>query len=126
MIELQWLIDFPTAQEELHYISQFFEWLLNFICEQYKNDINIAGYIVADSRTEKPSSLIFCDDKTTQETQQNHKKLLEILQQPDEKYKGKYIACILSSEPLPVEKREDEEDDKDEKEKVKEKQNNPP
>ena len=41
----------------------------------------------------------------------SQKHLLELLQQPPNEYKEKYIACVYSEEPVCVEERKDEDEE---------------
>lgn len=85
------------------------------IFELDENDGGINGiFIIRDDET-IASALILCDTVKCQDY------LIKILQEPPEKYKGKYIACVRSKEPDPISEKNDSDesdettDEKDDK-----------
>lgn len=113
MIELSW--NFKEIDDTVKHniesylvILNFMSWMMNTIKnEEDLQGINFNGILTLLDTNYKFVTLLMCDHE-------NQKKLLNILQQPPEEYKEKYVACVLSEEPQPVqEKTEDDETDDD-------------
>ena len=99
MIELLWVDMNVTATQAMMCISDLIAWLVNTInLEKKYHEVTMNGYIVIrdvdDSK--KINTLLMCGEGF------GEKLLLELLQQPPGEFQGKYIARILSQEPLPV------------------------
>ena len=95
MIELLWQEKPFCDYKALLLVNNVLAWLAKTLAEHEEfHDIIINGYLVARDE-QKISTLILCDIET-------QKRLLQILQQPPEEYKEKYVPCILSHEPDPV------------------------
>lgn len=106
MIEVIWKDEKFTEREAMMYLSQLIAWLSNEITTKKEyEDLTISGYIIT---YEKSTVLIFPDKNT-----EKQKRILNILQQPPEEFKEKYIACIYSEEPKSVSERKETEVDED-------------
>lgn len=106
MIEVIWKDEKYNEREAMMYLSQLMAWLSNEITmkKEYE-DLTISGYIIT---YEKSTVLIFPDKNT-----EKQKRILNILQQPPEEFKEKYIACIYAEEPKVVNEKKDTEIDED-------------
>lgn len=106
MIEVIWKDEKYSEREAMMYLSQLMAWLSNEITmkKEYE-DLTISGYIIT---YEKSTVLIFPDKNT-----EKQKRILNILQQPPEEFKEKYIACIYAEEPKVVNEKKDTEIDED-------------
>ena len=107
MIEIVWLDDYDAMM----CASRLLAWLAALLAQkdEYHN-IEFNGYmIVKEKEKEKTgcSVLIICGDPISQ------KRILNILQQPPEEYKEKYIARIPCDEPNPVHEQTKEDSDQD-------------
>lgn len=95
MIELLWQGKDFCDFNAFVCVTGVLSWITQVLAENEENhDIELNGFLVAKSE-QKISTLILCDIDVQQ-------RLLKILQQPPEQYKGKYIPCILSQEPESV------------------------
>lgn len=107
MIEIVWLEEY----EVMMCASRMLAWLAATLAqkEEYHN-IEFNGYMVVkeeekENQKSKCSILIICGDPVSQ------KRILNILQQPPEEYKEKYIARIPCNEPDPVHEQTKEDSD---------------
>lgn len=65
--------------------------------EDYENGRFVQGFVIVHEKDKKRmNALIVCEDNDM------GKELLKILQQPEESYRGKYVACQASEEPVLV------------------------
>ena len=104
MIELQ-LAQFTTFHESVMLLCNVLHWVATIVNTKEENhDIYLQGFLTVFEKTQpKVSALLLCEGKS-------QKHLLELLQQPPNEYKGRYIACVYSEEPVCVEERKDEEE----------------
>lgn len=94
MIELSW-----KKNTTYIIISQFLEWLFNRISKFNEDEtinIDVNGFLLLKEKDGGYSALIMCPDIY------NDKKILNIVLQPPEEFKERYIACIPSEEPESV------------------------
>lgn len=108
MIEIIWKNEDIDEYVALQHATNLFSWLVTAIVNLNKEHVEIvlSGYMLVKDRENKCTGLIICGDPVSQ------RKVLNILQQPPEEYKNKYIACVPCNEPDPVH----EETEKDSKE----------
>ena len=97
MIELSWKQNkFEEGVDVLSYITNILAWLMETIAaEKGEHGVKITGYVVICDEFSFYHTLLMCKEE-------GQKRVLEILQQPPEEYKEKYVACILCEEPNPV------------------------
>ena len=108
MIEITWIDASTCEHETMMFMSNFIAWLCTTIAQDEKNRrIEYQGYMLVKEPSGKCSALILCGDMKSQT------KILGLLQQPPEQFRGRYIACVPCEEPTPV-KEESESDDKGE------------
>ena len=107
MIEIVWKDPLARDYDVIMCATSLLAWLTSTIAqnEEYHN-IEFNGYMLAQEKTVGCSMLIYCGYNP-----ENRRRLLNILQQPPEEYKGKYIAHTLSREPMPVEEQTDSNSD---------------
>lgn len=109
MIDLH-LIKSTSFNEDMMLVSSILNW---FIIELNTNpeyeEIQFRGYLVLYDETKQnnASALILCNGP-------DQKKIINLLQQPPDTYKEKYIACVVSEEPEPVAETRKSEDTEDE------------
>ena len=103
MIELI-LQDQCDYRKSMVLLTQIMGWLMRALEE--REDIVFEDMMVARDQPEHIMVLLLVDDSY-------NKKVMDILFQPPGEFKGKYVAVITSSEPLPVTNKEDETDDKE-------------
>lgn len=109
MIDLH-LIKSASFNEDMMLVSSILNW---FIIELNTNpeyeEIQFRGYLVLYDETKQnnASALILCNGP-------DQKKIINLLQQPPDTYKEKYIACVVSEEPEPVAETRKSEDTEDE------------
>ena len=97
MIELLWK---EVPKNHFEYITRLIAWLVSIVEERNKVEpLEISGYIVFRNHSNEICSLIIAEE-------QYQKKILNILQQPPDEYKEKYVACIPSKEPDPVNEKD--------------------
>ena len=97
MIELLWKNLSTNHSENLMCITNMLAWLVTTIHQDKEmHNIVLDGYFTILDKEGVFATLLICKGK------ENQKKLLNILQQPPNEYKEKYIACIHSEEPNPV------------------------
>lgn len=93
-----------NPQDEMLMLTNIVTWLLHELKNLYTTGqittcMYPSGYIlVYDEDLKRSDILLFCEGE-------NQKKMLEILQQPPESYKEKYIACVPSKEPDSVQEQ---------------------
>ena len=109
MIELSW----KKTCEEYDYdvlknITNLIAWLTTTLAIDEKNhDIILRGYItVVDEKSHEVDILLLCNGE-------HQTRILHLLQQPPEEYKGKYSPKMLSDEPNPVHEVRVEDDDEE-------------
>lgn len=94
------------VREKFLFLASFISWLTKAtqaVEDEEKLEIIMEGYIILRDEPEHIGVVIICKDH-------NNKKLLDILMQPPGEFKDKYIPCVSSEEPNPVqEKKENEE-----------------
>lgn len=106
MIELSWKEKADCEYVQLMSVSQLLAWLTTTLKEEKEHhSIKLNGYMVLCEENGTISILLISNGDS-------QKQLLKILQQPPNEYKEKYIACVLSEEPQPV--QEETEEDQDE------------
>lgn len=106
MIEIVWTEILPDY-EIMMCASRMLAWLATILAQkdEYHN-IEFNGYMVVKEKQRKGCSiLIICGDQISQ------KRILNILQQPPEEYKEKYIARIPCDEPNPIHEQTKEDSD---------------
>lgn len=102
MIEL--LVKDYEEMEAMMLLTNLIGWLVTHIAkDEDKKGIILNGFVILRDDRLELTGLIVCDGNS-------QKRIIEILQQPPEAYKGKYIARIISEEPVLV--KEESEDDK--------------
>ena len=107
MIELLWKDIYDKEFDPYTYVVELIAWLSTTIAEQAKNhSLFLTSTILVRESDDKISTLILCDGEKGAE-----KHMLEILQQPPDSYKGKYVPCILSEEPSPVTEKNEEDEE---------------
>lgn len=96
MIELLWDNKIELAHAFI-LLNEVLTWMAKSLLEHEEyHDVIVNGYLVArDEQKHKFSTLILCEAES-------QKRLLHLLQQPPEEFKGRYTPCILSSEPESV------------------------
>ena len=96
MIELLWK-DLRDAQNitsfvMLKYMNDLISWLYNAINEKFseteKETTVFEGFLAITKRNSRSAFLLFTEGEMEQ-------KILELLQQPPDEYKGKYCAHII-------------------------------
>lgn len=94
MIEIYLQDPSECVKENMVLITSILLWLMQELKKDEHKDIECSGFIMCDDEQGKKgmSALLFLDTAV-------HKPVLQILMQPPEEYKGKYIACIPSKEP---------------------------
>lgn len=106
MIELLWK-DFKNCEKDvMMMVSELLVWLTTLIAtdERYK-ELAIGGYLVLLNREASVSTMIICRDD-------QQEKILQILQQPPEEFKERYVPHIFfEEEPVLVEKMDTEDED---------------
>lgn len=113
MIEVRLIPSGFLKRQSLWVLSQILEWFFEQVdkISQDKDALPCDGYIVIkdnlDTCQEVGALLLTKRDGLNSEWED---KLLKILQQPPEKYKGKYVAHILSKEPDVVEEKQDDDE----------------
>ena len=100
-------------RQAMVWISKILLWL-NGVLED-REDISMEGYMVARDQPKHVIVLLLVEEKY-------HKQFIDVLFQPPEELKDKYIASVPIEEPCPVTevKSEEGEEKKDEEEKKKE------
>lgn len=105
MIELSWKEKADCEYIQLMTVSQLLAWLTTTLNEEKERHcIKLSGYMVLCEEDGKISILLITNGES-------QKQLLKILQQPPNEYKEKYIACVLSEEPQPVQEKTEEDQD---------------
>ena len=106
MIEIIWT---ETLQEYevMMCATRMLAWLAATLAQKDEyHDIDFNGYMVVKEKQKSGCSiLLICGDPISQ------KRMLNILQQPPEEYKEKYIACVPCDEPNPVHEQTKEDPD---------------
>ena len=106
MIELLWTNNLCVDYEVMMYAAGLMSWLASLLAQDEENhSVEFNGFMVAKEEKGGCAVVIICGNP------QSQKRVLEIVQQPPEEYKGKYIASIPSEEPEPVNEMKTEEDD---------------
>ena len=105
MIELLWKDFNAEYYRAMNDVATLFAWLTATLLEYEKNkkeneeSIYLQGYtVIWDSTTDVPAVLVLSNSADVA----NQERLLKILQQPPGEFRGKYVACILSQEPVSV------------------------
>lgn len=102
MIEIVWLEEF----EAMMCATRMLAWLATTLAQKEYNSIEFNGYMVVKEKQKSGCSiLIISGDPISQN------RILNILQQPPEEYKEKYIARIPCNEPNPVHEETKEDSD---------------
>lgn len=102
MIELSWKDSELEYCDILKNITNFITWLANILAAEEENrKIRLRGYMTIADENKKFSTLLIC-------SYESQKDLLTVLQQPPEEFKEKYVACVLSEEPTPVQEKEED------------------
>ena len=104
MIELNWLFESDSRMNAV-IVTEFMLWMMNAICDMNNEKIILNGtiYVKDGENPLKHSILLLCDAKGQND-------LLHLVQQPPGEFKGKYVASILSEEPIPVNEQKEEDD----------------
>lgn len=98
MIELSWKDIYDKEYDPLTYVTNLLAWLASTIAEESKNhSVYLTSYIVVRESETKISTLVLCDGEKNAE-----KIVLDLLLKPPDEYKDKYVPCILSEEPIPI------------------------
>lgn len=98
MIELSLIYKNPTSiyTDDMLLICEIITWMLGRLRERPNPVVGYHGHIILfDREKEKWNALIMCGEQT-------QKFILEILLQPPPAFKDKYVACVVSKEPCPV------------------------
>jgi hypothetical protein len=107
MIELLWNNLTYSNNENMMYISNFIAWLATSIVhEKSLHQIELNGFLTLKDSDNKVATLLLCDSECQRE-------VLNILQQPPNEYKEKYIARVPCNEPSPVNEEQNKESDED-------------
>lgn len=107
MIELIWKDSSLNEYENILQITNLLSWLVAIIRD--KHEIELNGFMVLKEKNPLTYSiLLILGDENSQ------KQTLNILQQPPEEFKEKYIARIPCEEPNPVKEKDDDSSDDDE------------
>ena len=109
MIELRLISSLLSKNQNLWIITQILEWFFGQVDATIKDTNPCEGYIVIKDKmgeSEDVGALLL----TKKDNPNSENDLLKILQQPPEKYKGKYVAHILSKEPDMVEEKQDDDE----------------
>ena len=103
MIEIVWLEEI----EAMMCASRLLTWLATTLTQKDEyHSIEFNGYMVVKEKQKSGCSiLIICGDPISQ------KRILNILQQPPEEYKEKYIARVPCEEPNPIHEQTKEDSD---------------
>lgn len=109
MIEIIWKDYVNHDYDLMMYASSFMTWLAVTLTEEKNHEIEFNGYLIVKEKEKGCSILVISGNPESQ------KRILQILQQPPEEYKEKYIARVPCDEPDPV----NEQTDKDINEEVK-------
>ena len=100
MIEL---ITDKYSDELMLMITRLLAWLVDEVHKQINSDLDGYTVIRDDAHTEM-FVLLICDDK-------HHERLLDILKQPPEPFRGRYIARVVNMETIPEDKKEKNEEE---------------
>ena len=94
MIEIYLQEPGESVKENMVFLTRILLWLLQELKKEEYKYIDCSGFILSEDEERKKgmSALLFLDSVV-------HKPVLQILMQPPEEYKGKYIACVPSKEP---------------------------
>lgn len=108
MIEIIWKDTLLSDLNIMMYATNLIAWLTSLIAhkDEYR-DVDLNGYMVVKEQTPGCSILVICNDI------QSQKKVLDILQQPPEEFRDKYIARVPTNEPDPVKEQKKSENDDD-------------
>ena len=110
MIEVKWKFEPDTPSVKiLQFMTEFFTWFFNMVRkynEEHEDLIDIAGVILVSRTGVTPASLIMLYEN--EKIDKTHRVLLDILFQPEEQFKDKYIACVPAEEPNPVQEQKDQ------------------
>ena len=108
MIELT-IPNYSSYQEGLLLMNNILQWLALTISSSEENhDIRINGTLcVFDDSKKRMACLIMCEGPS-------QKRIQELLKEPPNEYKEKYVACITSEEPEVVYEQKGEEAESDE------------
>ena len=102
MIEVSWRKTEEVDYDVLKNITNLIAWLVASLADDEVNhSVKLMGYMTMPDVNSRFATLLICDGES-------QKKILEILQQPPEEYKEKYVACILSEEPQPIQEKDDD------------------
>lgn len=111
MIEILLKDNIGGVREKFLFLAGFIAWLTKAtqaVEDKEKMEILMEGYIILHDEPEHIGVVIICKD-------QNNKKLLDVLMQPPGEFKDKYIPCVSSEEPTPVQEKKENEDKEEEK-----------
>ena len=103
MIEIIWTDNKTLDYEAMLTASSLMAWLLATISqnEEY-HTIDMNGYMLVNEKAISSSSTTGCSILILSGDIGSQTRILKILQQPPNEYKGKYIARIPYDEPEPV------------------------
>ena len=93
--------------EAMVLLTNLVGWLVTRIArDEDKRDIILNGFVILRDGKLELTGILVCDGRS-------QKRVLEILQQPPDAYKEKYIARVVSEEPVLVEEKCDDDKDKE-------------
>lgn len=110
MIEILLRDNIGDVRAKFVFLAGLISWLTK-ATQAVEDEENIKtlmeGYIILRDEPQHIGVIIICRD-------QNNKKMLDILMQPPGEFKDKYIPCVSSEEPTPVQEKKENDDKKEE------------
>ena len=89
MIEIKWCDNLCESNASgIEFISKFMVWLFSLL--ESKQDMQVDGYMLLYVPERKSFTLLILNEMKENEY------ILDLLKQPPEEYKEKYIACVQS------------------------------
>ena len=108
MIEIIWKDKTSADYYIFTQVAAFMSMLAVTLAKEENQDIKLNGYMIGREEKGGCSILMICGDFISQ------RKLMNILQQPPEEYKDKYVACVPCEEPNPVQETAEDKAEEDE------------